>query len=129
MKIVSANYLDRKSKKRWLVRDEKDDPQDAEAHQEVVLTGVRFGRAPIYEQGFGCSIVAFAETATPTKGKPNRDEVRLTFDWNRFVDGNGNTVATCDSLRLTSDGKMYATRTPATATAGATTQQPATTPA
>ncbi|MBP6869248.1 MAG: hypothetical protein KBC16_04060 [Candidatus Pacebacteria bacterium] len=108
MKIVSANYQDRSSPLRWLIRDDSENPKRAVAVKSVIATGVTFGNSSAYESGFGCAVVAMcksavaAELPTEHKGRP------LKFAGYRFVDENGAEVPACDTLFLAEDGSMYA---------------------
>ena len=105
--IVSANYRDRQSPFKWLVRDAKDYPKKAVAYKSVRATGVTFGPSDKYESGFGCSTVATAETVE-TSG-PEKKETRLTFEGRNFYTEGGKEVKAVDVLDLREDGKMFAT--------------------
>jgi hypothetical protein len=107
MKIVSANYRNRNSAYRWLIRDENEPIESARAFKAVQAKGVRFG-ASRAEEGFGCSIVAFCDEAIGRE-----PEVRVTplrFDGQSFraVEGS-RLVEACETLDLAPDGKMVAT--------------------
>lgn len=58
--IISANYRDRSSVNKWLVREESQKPEQAIPVKSVVATGVVFQGSNHYESGFGCSTVARA---------------------------------------------------------------------
>lgn len=51
MKIISANYRNRDSEKKWLVRDESQTPEEAVEASTVQAKGVRFCRSGAAEQG------------------------------------------------------------------------------
>lgn len=105
--IVSANYRDRKSPFRWLIRGENEPVLAARAFKSVRATGVVFGPSNEAEQGFGCTVVAICQTA---EGKyPEQQQVRLRFDFVSFVDPNDDVVEKCDVLELGKDGSMVAT--------------------
>lgn len=108
MKIVSANYRDRGSPYRWLIRDEGEPLDTAKAFKSVKATGVKFERSSEEEAGFGCSIVARCETAVGHEPEP-KNSTQLTFEINDFVDSGGNIVKCCEGLTLDSDGTVLAT--------------------
>lgn len=108
LKIVSANYRDRSSPLRWLVRNNSESAKKAVAVKSVIATGVTFGNSSAYESGFGCAVVAMCKSAVaadlPTEhmGRP------LKFRGYYFVDENGKEVPACETLFLDEDGSMYA---------------------
>lgn len=126
MLIVSANYRDRTSKYRWLIRDESQDPRQARAFKAIDATGVAFCPSTQWESGFGCSTVAFCETAvgygpmvTAVDDEPLShlpalidNSVPLHFNGRSFFidkpDEGTAWVPTCANLRLNSDGSMHA---------------------
>lgn len=115
MKIVSANYRDRDSAYRWLVRDEHEPAEKAVAFKAVRASGVRFSLAMKYEVGFGCQVVArcvTAEGSDPRRLKPQAHPElkgrRLTFDFDSFYDDDGRRVTGCSYLDLDTDGSMLA---------------------
>ena len=59
--VVSANYRDRNSAYKWLVRRAEDPIESAVAVESLELRGVQFRESNKAEQGFGCSTVAFCE--------------------------------------------------------------------
>lgn|SRR3989338_1187323 len=111
MKIVSANYRDRKAKKRWLVREEDEPPSKAKAFESVYATGVTFRASSAYEDGFGCTIVAYCETAEGDGKVPAEVQgFRLHFYVQWFKNARTlEVVRTCDELVLKADGAMFAT--------------------
>lgn len=110
--IVSANYRNRQSEFRWLVRDAKQDPSEAVAYRTVTATGVAFCPSTAFETGFGCSTVAFCKSAIgsndPSNHDPKVQKVRLRFNGAYFVDPQGHDVSVCESLHLGADGSMHA---------------------
>lgn len=65
---ISANYLDRSSPFRWLVRREDQTPQEAIACKRVVAVNVSFKSASHVESALGCSEVAVTETEPTMEG-------------------------------------------------------------
>lgn len=59
--IVSANYLDRDSEYRWLVRRPEDPVSKARAFKHVTCNGVMFCPSEEVERGFGCGVIAQAQ--------------------------------------------------------------------
>jgi hypothetical protein len=105
MYIVSANYRNRYAKSRWLVRKVGQKPEEALEYKSVAAKGVTFRDSDAYEQGFGCSTVAYCESAVgDTKGFT--DGQRLRFDRYMFIDPNGNYVEKVAELALHPDGSM-----------------------
>jgi len=110
MFVVSANYRNRQDPKRWLLRGADDKPNTAKAFTSVVATNVKFTQSD-YESGFGCSVVAQAETAVGSDDAADamrENEVKLTFWGAGFETLDEKAVDSCASLRLTPDGSMYA---------------------
>ncbi len=107
--IVSANYLDRESSKKWLIRSEEQGIEGAQAFESVEATGVVFTASSADEEGFGCSMVAVCDTAVgssqPSKREPKYGK-RLRFDGFDFVDKKGDVVERCNCLVLNADGSM-----------------------
>lgn len=60
-KVISANYRDRSSPFKWLVRDYDQHPDSAIECKRVFADEVRFETSNEIEQGFGCAIVAISE--------------------------------------------------------------------
>lgn len=63
--IVSANYRDRDSEYRWLVRREDEPIENAVACKLVSATGIEFTRSGD-ESGFGCALIAVCENVSIT---------------------------------------------------------------
>lgn len=111
MYIVSRNYMDLRSKDRWLVRKGNQKPEQARAFSSVKAVGVHFEQSSALESGFGCYIVAktkIAKGSRSTDNKIHRDEVKLRFMVNHFETMSGQEVKTCASLRLTPNRSVYA---------------------
>ena len=113
--IVSANYLDRRSKDKWLVRDSSEKVKKAQAFSSVKAIGVKFTYSYAPEQGFGCSIIALCDSVeTENPQMPTGDSVRalkaksLYFSFDRFLDSDGKIVDGCKILFLAPDGSMTA---------------------
>lgn len=109
-KIVSANYRDRQSAQKWLVRDADSHPDAAEPCAAVIATGVAFCPASDHEIGFGCSIVAYCDTAVSSESLEAQDVTggkRVHFNVDGFYDEEKNPVESCDRLILNADGSMF----------------------
>ncbi len=107
MYIVSANYRDRNSRYRWLIRRENEELSKAVAYQSVTATGVKFRDSNKEEEGFGCKMVAFCETAEGENPEPQK--VKLHFNGTSFVRaGTREVVEKCSSLTLGADGSVSA---------------------
>lgn len=117
MFIVSANYRDRSSPKRWLVR-RKDEPVEAAKEVEAVIAiGVRIVPSNAKETGFGCRVVAEAQNVEIVEKSPevSKEATRLFFDGQNFriyrdrsdeyEKRAGNKFR---SLQLNEDGCIYA---------------------
>ena len=110
MKVVSANYLDRKAAQRWMMRDRDQSPSEAKTFSTIVATGVTFEPSNKREMGFGCATVAYCKTAIGSN-RPTiagKDEIKLSFDGTYFVDPDKKRISKCAALRLEADGGMYA---------------------
>lgn len=112
-KIVSANYLDRNSELKWLVRDKKESADSAKPVRTVIAKNVNFIDSNDFERGFGCGRVALCKSTV--KSDTDNFEVpdtaiQIFFAGYRFVDNKyaGNVVEKCKTLYLRSDGKMFA---------------------
>lgn len=68
--VVSANYVDRKSPVKWLVREDSTPSAMAEPTSAVIARDVTFGPSNEYENGWGCSIVANAKSIPSSAHRP-----------------------------------------------------------
>lgn len=121
--VISANYLDRQSPFRWLVRRADEPLESARACRQVKCGSVRFkksGTAPEGkgEAGFGCAVIAVAEHAEgldfqdevkeqPEQPKDNRK--KLEFSYDSFYDQDSNKVTEAKTLELGPHGEILAT--------------------
>ena len=108
MYIVSANYRDRLSAYKWLVRDSKEPAGKAKAYKSVIASGVTFGESGEYEAGFGRSQVAKAESVI-LSGPEGSEAVRIKFNGFYFFlpDGeSGDRVVALEQMVLKADGSM-----------------------
>ena len=112
MYIVSANYRDRKSSLRWLIRDAGQKPDEAQAVSAIFATGVIFCPASDYEVGFGCSTVAHCRFAVEGRGERVTDATRIHFDgyggFYTVVNGQNQYVDGVAQLELRADGSIHA---------------------
>ncbi|MFZ2151721.1 MAG: hypothetical protein WAV09_01280 [Minisyncoccia bacterium] len=109
--VVSANYLDRQSPKRWLIRSQGQGIDTVQAFESVEATGVVFTKSSALEEGFACNVVAVCDTAVGSvqpfqklgQGK------RLEFKpWAAiFRNENGHEIQSCNCLVLNPDGSMF----------------------
>jgi hypothetical protein len=110
-KVISANYRDRDSKYRWLVRDEEHAPENAVACKGVKASGnIVFKRSDAYEAGWGCSRVAVCDGEVEMIGVEPSPSAPLYFDgfdFRRKIDDEA--VVELKGLELTADGGMFAT--------------------
>jgi|GEM_PF-1287252 len=108
MRIVSANFNNRRSPQRWLIRDHNQSPEQAVAVVGVIAYNIAFCPSTTYEAGFGCSTVAFCERA---EGMDNpvvpAGAVRLKFRGFSFYGPDDEEVPACKTLVLMPDGAMY----------------------
>lgn len=115
MYIVTANYRDRKSPTRWIMREESQDPATIEPAKALVATNVNFdfAKSGTHEARVGCITVATCEKAEVVDGEfdfaGQQDKlVPLTYGWGAFCDPQNKTVNSCEKLFLAADGKMLA---------------------
>lgn len=105
MFIVSANYRDRSSPYRWLMRRKNESPSAAKAFKEIRATEVKFVESDALERGFGCMTVAQCETAEGIG--PEGKETFLEFRGYRFFEAEtGKEVQGVSSLELRPNGSM-----------------------
>jgi len=111
--IVSANYFDRTSPQRWLLRPDQDTPSELNAVYHVLAHNVHFGNSSAMEEGFGCRVVANCESANSYSNEIPDGEFELKFNGHdRFYKAVGSLrkyLNEVKTLRLTKDGKMFAT--------------------
>lgn len=93
--VVSANYRNRNSNFKWLVRRIDEPIQDAVACKDVQCVGATFTDSNEDEQGFGCSRVAICENVCI--GYPE-----TTTDLPSAAIANNHDYSTCN--RYTFDG-------------------------
>lgn len=107
---ISANYRNRKSEYKWLVRKTDEPVEKAIAVKTVTAKKVRFSDSNRIEEGFGCKVVAITESAVWTDAeKPAPVPAQIYFDYTRFVNPlTGNMVRETEELRLAADGSMMA---------------------
>jgi len=111
MMIVSANYRDRRSSNPWLIREESQHPSEAVECKAVIATDVAFCPSSSFEEGFGCSTVAFCDTAEGFDSDVGSDVGNpLHFYGHSFFSSKKYTsrdrVPTCGFLILHADRSM-----------------------
>lgn len=112
-KVVTANYRDRKSNLKWLIREEDQHVDRAVPFTSVIAKGVKFEPSNQNEFGFGCTVVAICQTAEGHY-KPLQDFdisklTRLRFNWNSFENAEtGEDISEVAVLYLDADGHMWA---------------------
>lgn len=113
MKIITANYLDRNSEYKWLVRDEHEPIEKAVACKRVVADKVIFADSSAVEEGFGCHTVAKSLHVEmfdvwPEPKKP----IRLWFGGKYFYPDSEmepeSRIHSVERLELRPDGKILA---------------------
>ncbi len=107
---IARNYRDRKSSYKWLVRKTDEDIEKAIAVKSVNAGNVRFELSNRREEGFGCKVVAVAETATWQDPEPFTENVELIFDYDKFRrnDNINVVVREAKEITLTANGAIYA---------------------
>lgn len=111
--IVSANYRNRDSEYKWLVRHEDEKPEQAVAYKRVECGGVKFEDSNAYETGFGCRLVARCTSVVghdPEPVTPTGERIRFAH-WHFVNAETGDEVTGADSLILREDGAMFANGT------------------
>lgn len=119
--IISANYLDRRSPFKFLVRQEGEPVNTARAFKKVIGETVTVNRSSV-ESGFGCSTVMEAENvicteaefgpdfnsksqpASDFKVEPEVKETMLKFNGNAFFGTNGKRVIGGEQVVLDENG-------------------------
>jgi len=106
--IISANYNDRSSPQKWLVRDENGGREDTVPSKQLVGYEVTFERSSKWEEALGCTRVARAQS-WGVSGTADRGWAReMYFSCSNFYDSKTHLpVARCSVLLLEPDGKMY----------------------
>lgn len=107
--IVSANYRDRSSKYKYLVRESGQRPEAAIAVLAIVCIGVRFCPSSDFESGFGCNTIAECQDVEykASDVEPQVDEFEVKFAGRDFTNRDtGDVVDTLDELVLSPSGKM-----------------------
>jgi len=111
--VISANYRDRDSDYRWLVRRSAQRPEDAKAFKTVRAKGVIFCPSTDYERGFGCTIVIYAHEVETEGEEPTKIKLRFRGPgYNDFVDETGKVHEQVAELFLGADGTMEAVPMP-----------------
>ena len=109
--VVSANYRDRSSAQRWLVREVHETAAMARPQSALIATGVQFQESGVVEMGFGCSMVAYCTSVDLlTEANPHTDARPLQFDGIKFVNEQSEEVTECFRLILRSNGTMWHVR-------------------
>lgn len=105
--VISANYRDRSSPNKWLVRLANEHPSKAVERSTVHAKGVTFGVSSDYEDGFGCSAVAYAEELMDEAVVPE-GTINLRFDTfhNEFVDEFEKSYENLIEIHLNAHGKI-----------------------
>ena len=115
--VVSANYKNRKSPYKWLMRDQDQGISQAQEFKAIKATNVIFKPSNKSEEGFGCTAVAFCATAegfdiAPEFNKEEFKELQFkeigVFSWGFFEKGTQTKIEKIELLYLTENGSMYA---------------------
>lgn len=119
--VLSPNYKNRASDIKWLARPEDQNPRETGAlipTKAMIGENVRFAFSGQYESGFGCGLVAKAQSykAFPKIDVP-ATAVKLHFngswfvrDEDRFKSGSySDRVRGADRVYFAADGGVYAT--------------------
>jgi len=102
--VVSGNYRDRESEHRWLVRREDDPIDKALAVKSLIARGVRFIPSQQDELGFGCDVVATADSVEVDAEKSGGQKLRFVGKW--FYDEADTYVPEVDVLSLSASGEV-----------------------
>jgi hypothetical protein len=112
--VTTANYNDRSSENKWLIRGFNDELKEVVGHPFVKATNVKLVSSHGYPEGrtTGCTMLALCETATGQNQAPEFDKKQMTelkFCTHYFWDPNKEEcVYGMSELYLDADGKMYA---------------------
>lgn len=117
--IISANYLNRSSPFKYLVRRENQPIETARAFKFVEGKNVKVEQPWGGETGFGCRVVMVATSVVCKDGENTPDfnsadseepsapvNVDLKFDFNRFVGPDNHKVTGGESISLSDDGMV-----------------------
>lgn len=119
IKVVSANYKDRKSPFKWLVRNEADSIANTQDFKLVIARNVQFMKSGQQERGFGCTMIALCATIegynefypefdTSTFTKLEFDGRNFYFTKNRTL----NAITKVAALYLDQFGSMWVLTVP-----------------
>lgn len=98
--IVSRNYRDRGDHRRWLVRLSGQHPDRAKPVEKIRCYNVRFQPSEVFEEGFGCRVVAVAKNVVFTTCDDDISAfVPIVFDYDKFL-MDGRKVETVAVLNL-----------------------------
>lgn len=107
--VISANYRNRDSANKWLVRRSDEVPEMAVERSTVHAKGVIFCPSTDYEAGFGCTVVAYAHEVME-EGSAPENAVSLRFTGprgdNDFVDESGKSYPELAELHLGANGEI-----------------------
>ena len=112
--VVTANYNDRGSQDKWLIRGFDEKLTKVVGHPFIQATNVKLVSSYDYPEGkaTGCTMLALCETATGHKEAPPFDKeqmTRLKFCSHYFWDPKKDEcVYGMSELYLDTDGHMYA---------------------
>jgi hypothetical protein len=116
--VVSANYRNRNSNYKWLVRRIDEPIEKAVACEEVYCIGVTFTNSNAEEKGFGCGVVAVCENVSvsyveteidfPTTPIPNNhdDSTYNKYIFNGYAICRTVPVESVERINLHYDGSM-----------------------
>ena len=105
--IVSANYQDRESAYRWLIRKEGQPINQARACMSVSMQDVKFVDSSIEEAGFGCQMVASCGYAIGEAFEDEELEGNVRFVGAGFINVRKNKyIDELVSLELKANGTM-----------------------
>ncbi len=84
--VVTGNYFDRNSPKKWLIREDGQEPQQATAFKFIKADNIVFSHAGAVEQSLGCCIAANCESATGFNKPGAGDEMQPNLVRVHFAD-------------------------------------------
>lgn len=113
MQIITANYLDRNSEYKWLVRKEHEPIEKAVACKRVVADNVSFEASSAVEKGFGCRTVAKSLNVEMFDVRPEpKKPIKLWFGGKYFYSDSemepGSHLRSVERLELQPDGEILA---------------------